>query len=182
MFESVVDFIFSASPSDTVIGSKLVTAANTKAKPVLDKKSQKEQEFRTNLRDIRSYDLEGNMCWIDYMVWVGLPRRMQKAVTDLLEPRSWRGVVFQYSLWEDHEVEIVKHLNPNFVVVITKDSNDKYRLHSMPLYKSYIDWMSPTKFRELEQKLSSTTFKTYGMSKEGTVFVRDREDNVSIIM
>lgn len=182
MLDSVIDLIFSAQPADTVIGGKLVKAATNAVKPELDKKEQKEHDFRVNLREIKSYDMKDNMCWVDYMAWMTLPRRMQKSITDLLDPRSWRGVVFQYSLWEEHEVEVVKYLNPDYVIVITKDTNNKYRLHTIPLYKSYIDWMTPTKFREMEQRISNMAYRTYGMSKDGTVFVLDRDKNVSIIL
>ena len=177
----VVDYIFSVETTHTVIGQKLLIAATRKAKPVLDKQKSKEECYRRDIREICKYDHSDNICWVDYRSWVTMPKRLQNSILNLLAPKSWRGVVFPYSLWAEHEQSIVVNMSPDIVLILARDANKKYRIYTIPLYKSYLDWMSPARFKELTQKITNTAIKTYGRTSSNTIYILDQEDNLKEI-
>jgi hypothetical protein len=172
---TVVDYIFSMETANTVIGQKLKQAAITKAEPSVVKEKQKEDEYQLVIRDICQYDADGCMCWVDYRSWMTMPKKLQKSIEELLFPKAWRGMVFQYDQWTLHERMILTNLHQDIILILAKDNN-KYRIHTIPLYKSYLDWMSPNRFRELTQKITKTAIKTYGRSCN-KIFILDNDDN-----
>lgn len=171
---TIVDYIFSTESTSTVFGEKMKQAA-IKTKPE-NKQKQKEEEYQTAIREICDYDQQGCMCWIDYRSWITLPKKLQDSIEKLLHPKSWRGVIFQYDKWEEHERTILSNLSQDLVLILTLDQK-KYRIHTIPLYKSYLDWITPSKFRELSQRLNKTAIKTYGRSMNN-LYILDKNNNV----
>jgi hypothetical protein len=173
---AVVEYIFSTETTTTVIGQKLKQAAVKKNQPEKEEILQKEEEYRLIIREICKYDNSGNMCWVDYRSWMMMSKRLQNAMLELLAPKAWRGVVFHLDKWNDHERDVLAHLDKEIVLILARDQK-KYRLHTIPLYKSYLDWMSPTKFKDLTSKISKTAIKTYGRASN-MIYILDNNDNV----
>lgn len=178
--DTVVDYIFSSSESSTLIGQKMKAAATVKVQPVVQLAQEKEERYRLVIHDIRNYDLKDNICWIDYRSWVALPLRLQKSITDLLEPRSWRGVIFRYDQWTAHEKSIVVNLHEEIVLVLAKYKQNRYRIYTIPLYKSFLDWMAPSKFKELTQQITNNAIKTYGRAS-GNIYILDNKNHLEEI-
>jgi hypothetical protein len=161
--------------ANTVIGQKLRQAAIVKTEPSVVKEKQKEDEYQLVIREICKYDSDGCMCWVDYRSWVTMPKKLQKSIEDLLFPKAWRGMVFQLDQWNIHERDILSNLHQDIILILARDNN-KYRIHTIPLYKSYLDWMTPTRFRDITQKINKTAIKTYGRSLD-TVYILDNKEN-----
>lgn len=176
----VVDYIFSSSESGTLIGQKMKQAAVVKVQPIVRKAQEEEDKYRLIIHDIRNYDKNDNVCWIDYRSWVSLPLRLQNSITDLLEPRAWRGIIFRYDQWATHEKSIVVNMHEEIVLILAKYRLNRYRIYSIPLYKSYLDWMSPSKFKELTQQITTNAIKTYGRAN-GTIYILDNQDHLESI-
>lgn len=173
---AVVDYIFCTETTTTIIGQKLKQAAVVKSQPSENIVRQKEEEYQLIIREICNYDAVGCMCWVDYRSWMTMPKKMQKSIMDTLNPKAWRGVVFHYDQWIAHEREVLPNMCQDIVLVLARDQK-KYRIHTIPLYKSYLDWMSPIRFRDLTQRITNTAIKTYGRSND-TIYMLDSEDNV----
>jgi len=173
---AVVDYIFSTETTTTVIGQRLKQAALVKTKPKDICEKQKEDEYQTVIKDICGYDLEGCMCWVDYRSWMTMSKRLQSSIEAHLKPKPWRGIVFHYDQWREHERSILINMCQDIVLVLAQDQK-KYRIHTIPLYKSYLDWMSPVRFKELTQRITKTAIKTYGRSCN-TIYILDKDDHV----
>lgn len=175
-FDSVINYIFSAEQKPVgVVGEKLVKAATTKSKPVLDKQALKEKTYLDKICGIRDYDEHDNACWVDYRSWCIMPPSLRQTILHILEPKMWRGVVFEYDKFIENEKNIIPFISENIVLVLSL-INKKYRIFTIPLYKSYIDWLSPSAFIDLKSKISNNMIKTYGRSKD-RVYILDGISN-----
>jgi len=174
LVNAVVDYIFSSETATTVIGEKLKQAAVIKNKPS-SKTKQKEDDYQVLVQDICSYDSNDCLCWIDYRSWMTMPKRLQESIQELLNPKIWRGMIFQYDQWNVHEQAILTNMNQNIMLILTVDQK-KYHIYTIPLYKCYLDWMSQVRFKELSQKLNKTAIKVYGRS-HNKIHILDNNNN-----
>lgn len=173
---AVVDYIFSSETITTVIGQKMKQAAIVKSQPVDNITKQKENEYQETIHDICTYDSQDCLCWIDYRSWMTMPKRLQNSIQEFLNPKAWRGMIFHFDQWGLHEQDVLKDMNRNIVLVLALDQK-KYRIYTIPLYKSYLDWMSPVRFKELSLKMNKTAIKTYGRVLN-KIYVLDVDDNI----
>lgn len=174
--DSLVSYIFNTEDvQSTAMGQQLKQAASKKPKFNVNVKS-KGADCNIDVKHICGYDSKKDLCWIDYRSWVILPKMLQRSIMSNLNPQTWRGIIFQYSLWVKFELDIIKNLNNDIVIVLTLDGNGKYRFHTIPLYKSYLDWMSSFKFDKLNKEVSKNAIKTYGRYND-TIHILDNKSN-----
>lgn len=179
-FDAIIDYIFRAGAgSATPIGDKLVQAANKKIKPAIEEQAVKDNDYLSEVNMIKTYDVRNDACWIDYRSWCIMSPTLRHTITIVLHPKMWRGAVFEYSKFIENEHIVLQSLSTNVVLVLSVVDR-KYRIFAIPLYKSYIDWLSPGAFRSMNDIISKNMIKTYGRS-DHTVYILSSNGQVDTI-
>jgi hypothetical protein len=111
--------------STTLLASKLKLAAekNERTQTVTEDVDTDEDELVVGMKRLKDAEQLGNLAWVPFSSWKGMPPELKSEVTEDLEPVVWNGNI--YFLWDEflaYRVKYVQMLREKACFAILKDA------------------------------------------------------------